>query len=319
MADAKSSEQAVLMPPAPPPADDAPEGAPDWIVTFADLATLLLCFFVLLLSFSRMDDERFKEVAGSLKEAFGVQRITPVMDLPRGVDLIARDFNAQFTAELVERLRAAIKQAGGKAEGASVEESARGLLINLPGAILFASASADLSADGEAVLAALLPIFQEVGGEIHIEGHSDDTPFGGRRGVFDGNWQLSFDRALGVLRFFIERGKMPTASLVPIGRGASVPVASNDTEIGRQANRRVEILMLKGFSTKDDGDTPGTAANADASAGDRGDASSTAGASDAAAASGVEPELHIPEANYSPTERTVSGSGGPVSLFPENY
>ena len=79
------------------------EGAPAWVVTFGDLMSLLLTFFVLLLSFSRMDNERFKELAGSLQDAFGVQRIMPVFDLPRGIDLVARDFNTTFSADQLEK------------------------------------------------------------------------------------------------------------------------------------------------------------------------------------------------------------------------
>lgn len=311
MADESAEEHLATAPPVPVD-DDAPEGAPDWIVTFADLATLLLCFFVLLLSFSRMDDAQFKEVAGSLKEAFGVQRDVPVWDLPRGIDLIARDFNTTFTAELAERIRSAVKQAGGKAEGTSIEENARGLLINLPGAVLFGSASAGLTPDGKEVLAAIMPILREVGGELHIEGHTDATPFGAGSGPLDGNWQLSFERALSVLSFFVGEGGFPPAALVPIGRGSSVPVASNSTPEGQQANRRVEILLLKGFSQTDEEDMKA----ADRT---RADAGKSPGAAEGGevGSDGLEPDLHIPEANFSPTEEQFRGSGGPVSLFPE--
>jgi len=312
-----SAEQQMMAPPPAPPADDPPEGAPDWIVTFADLATLLLCFFVLLLSFSRMDDAQFKEVAGSLKEAFGVQRVVPVWDLPRGIDMISRDFNTTFTTDLAEKIRTAVKQAGGKEEGTSVEENARGLLINLPGSVLFGPASAGITEEGKTLLAAISPILREVGGELHIEGHTDATPFGAGvgagAGALDGNWRLSFDRALSVLGFFASEGFAP-GTLVPIGRGSSVPVASNATPEGQQANRRVEILLLKGFSQTDEQDMEIAArarASADASA-----ASAAAGTGDAAS-EGLEADLHIPEANFSPTEQLSDGPSGPVSLFPE--
>ncbi len=306
MAD-ENAEPSLMAPPQPLPADDPPEGAPDWIVTFADLATLLLCFFVLLLSFSRMDDAQFKEVAGSLKEAFGVQRVVPVWDLPRGIDMISRDFNTTFTTDLAEKIRSAVKQAGGKAEGTSVEENARGLLINLPGSVLFGPASAGLSDEGKAILAAIVPILREVGGELHIEGHTDATPFGAGTGVLDGNWRLSFERALGVLGFFVEQGGFAPGALVPIGRGSSVPVASNATPEGQQANRRVEILLLRGFSQTDEQDME-VAARADAR---------TSSEAPEGSADGLDPDLHIPEAHFSATEQPFTGRSGPVSLFPE--
>ncbi len=69
-----------------------PPGAPLWMATFADLATLLMCFFVLLLSFSEMDVLKFKQIAGSMKFAFGVQNMLEVKDIPKGTSVIAQEF-----------------------------------------------------------------------------------------------------------------------------------------------------------------------------------------------------------------------------------
>ncbi len=68
-------------------------GAPPWVMTFADLMSLLLCFFVLLLSFSEMDVSKYKEMAGSMKNAFGVQRDIQVKEPPKGISVIAREFS----------------------------------------------------------------------------------------------------------------------------------------------------------------------------------------------------------------------------------
>ena len=73
--------------------EEAKAGAPAWMATFADLMSLLLCFFVLLLSFSVMDAEKYKQIAGSMKEAFGVQREVDVQDSPRGTSIIAQEFS----------------------------------------------------------------------------------------------------------------------------------------------------------------------------------------------------------------------------------
>lgn len=69
-------------------------GLPPWVMTFADLMSLLMCFFVLLLSFSEMDVSKYKQIAGSMREAFGVQRQLNVKDMPRGVNVIAQEFSA---------------------------------------------------------------------------------------------------------------------------------------------------------------------------------------------------------------------------------
>ncbi len=70
-----------------------PDGIPAWVVTFADLMSLLLAFFVLLFSFSEMDKAIYKELAGSLKDAFGVQREIKAKETPRGINIIAREFS----------------------------------------------------------------------------------------------------------------------------------------------------------------------------------------------------------------------------------
>jgi len=70
-----------------------PPGSPAWMATFADLMSLLMCFFVLLLSFSEMDVLKFKQLAGSMREAFGVQTQIKVEDIPKGTSIIAQEFS----------------------------------------------------------------------------------------------------------------------------------------------------------------------------------------------------------------------------------
>jgi len=78
---------------APPPKKDDGEGIPAWVMTFADLMSLLMVFFVLLLSFSEMDLEKYKQVAGSMKNDFGVQREIKTMEMPKGTSVIAQEFS----------------------------------------------------------------------------------------------------------------------------------------------------------------------------------------------------------------------------------
>ena len=75
-----------------PPAE-AEEGAPAWVMTFADLMSLLMCFFVLLLAFSEMDVLKFKQIAGSMKVAFGVQREIKAKEIPKGTSIVAKEFS----------------------------------------------------------------------------------------------------------------------------------------------------------------------------------------------------------------------------------
>ncbi len=90
--------------------DECPEceaGLPAWLATFADLMSLLMCFFVLLLSFATMDATRFKKMAESMKDAFGVQRDVPVYDVVMGTSVIMTEFSPSTVSEpsLIDEVR----------------------------------------------------------------------------------------------------------------------------------------------------------------------------------------------------------------------
>ena len=76
-----------------PPKEEQDAGAPAWVMTFADLMSLLMCFFVLLLAFSEMDVQKFKTLSGSMKQAFGVQRQIKADEIPKGTSIIAQEFS----------------------------------------------------------------------------------------------------------------------------------------------------------------------------------------------------------------------------------
>ncbi len=89
-----------------PPKKEEGGGSPAWVMTFVDLMSLLMCFFVLLLSFSNMDLQKFKQIAGSMKNAFGVQREIKVTDSPKGTSFIAREFTlGRPTLTLIKEIR----------------------------------------------------------------------------------------------------------------------------------------------------------------------------------------------------------------------
>lgn len=330
----------------PPEECECEEGAPAWVVTFGDLMSLLLTFFVLLLSFSRMDNERFKELAGSLKEAFGVQRMVPAFDLPRGIDLVARDFNTTFSAEMLEQqIKATVKRLKKEAEegqdevsegdpgggdGAPgdleakqmaelvaeaaerlaaalhVEEDATSYTIRLDGAAAFESGGGSLLPEGRLLLRALQPAVLSFGGDILIEGHTDDRPFPGRGpGVDDGNWQLSYDRAHSVVRHLHQELGIDLNRMGLVARGPSRPLARNDTAEGRAMNRRVEVVLLKPIGQR--GRPQVRMADAEPGVATRAKRPPTSSQSG---------QTVIPEANFSPLEKADYG-GGPRGLFPD--
>jgi chemotaxis protein MotB len=102
---ASPPKKAAAAPPAPKKCPDCPVGAPAWMATFADMATLLLCFFVLILSFAEMNVPKFKQISGSMSNSFGVQKEIPVVEQPKGTTILSLNFSPSPTVALVDNLK----------------------------------------------------------------------------------------------------------------------------------------------------------------------------------------------------------------------
>jgi chemotaxis protein MotB len=230
--------------------DDEPKvepGAPKWIVTFGDLMSLLLCFFVLLLSFSEMDRQKYKQVAGSLEKAFGVQRQTKVMEIPKGMKMIARDFDQEVIATRIkEQIGDEIEQLFSKEledlkDQISVEEGDNQVVLRLMGESTFDSGKAEIRPQLKPLLTKVAQILQESNGDIIVAGHTDNVPI--HSGPFGSNLRLSAARASAVAEFLIASSKIDPKRISTMGFGEYRPIESNQTALGRQKNRRVEIII----------------------------------------------------------------------------
>jgi len=224
--------------------DSGPPGAPAWMVTYGDLMSLLLTFFVLLLSFSSIEEEKFEHAVQSLQGALGVLPYnltavpSPLPPQDPGGRRPTRERIRQMARELMRFM-----QVRGFDTEVEMELSDQGVLkINLPSQVLFES--------GEAVLRPqAVPILTEVarqlgaveGAVIEVHGHTDNVPVS--TAAYADNWYLSFDRARTVMMFLVENGEIPFDRIEPTAHADSRPVASNDTPEGRQENRRVEIFV----------------------------------------------------------------------------
>lgn len=220
------------------------EGAPAWMTTFADLMSLLLCFFVLMLSFSEMDRKLFKVLSGSLKEAFGVQREIRVWDFPKGMSIFSSDFkNPKFLSdELEKELRSAIRLAKGGSM-AQITEGELSVKITLPGHVLFDLGSAALKEDALPVLDELREVIRKSSNRVIVSGHTDDLPI--RTAQFPSNWELSAARAGCVIRHFLSQGEIDATRFLAVGMADTQPRQPNDSEENRAQNRRVEIAFQK--------------------------------------------------------------------------
>jgi len=213
--------------------------SPGWMVTYGDIMTLLLTFFVLLMSYSTIQEEDFKRALASFQEALGM--------LPYERTLIQFEKVPSVRAspsipprEIIRRMRNAIYSAGMKGQ-MKVARDKEGIRITIRSPILFDSGKADLMPKAAPVLDELITILRESPNTVVVEGHTDNVPIHNER--FPSNWELSTARAISVARHLFERGGFEPARFTVAGYGEYHPLEPNDTAEGRQENRRVEILL----------------------------------------------------------------------------
>ncbi len=222
---------------------ECPPGAPKWMVTFGDLMSLLLCFFVLLLSFSTMDPAMYKEVSGSLKNAFGVQRDEIVYEIPKGIDVVSRDFTPIFNVDVVlEKIKSALRLELLKGE-IQVEALKDRVILRLNDDVTFKPGSANLVPQALPILDKIREVIEVVPGEILVAGHTDDTPIHTDR--FPSNWALSAMRACTVVDVLLAPGTISKRRMAAVGYGDSRPRVPNDSPENKKKNRRVEIIFMQ--------------------------------------------------------------------------
>lgn len=227
------------------------EGAPAWMATFSDLATLLLTFFVLLLSFANMDIQNFRTAMGSVKEAMGVRvelkgeyaaiSTTPIeMSTVQAQSFISVSDLSKISDAAERLVKKLIKER--KLEGkVEVIGTSRGIALRTRDNVLFDPGSAEVQARGAATLELVAELMASFEGDVEIQGHTDDIPTGGGR--FASNWELSTARAIAVLRSLADEHSIAEPRLHVAGYADKRPVAPMNTAEGRAKNRRVEFLF----------------------------------------------------------------------------
>lgn len=237
------------------PADEVEEGAPAWMATFADLMSLLLTFFVLLLSFANMDIQNFQTALGSVKEAMGVQfehpgdrmgLTTSIVEMSKEESTDKLNTLDQQVTQLFKNLIAA-RQVEGMVE---VELGSRGIVVRIQNVVLFEPGGTTLREAAHAPLMIVADGARELDLPLWIEGHTDNRPISSIR--FPSNWELSAGRATSALRFLQDVGKVRKYRMHIAGYADTRPIRSNTTADGRAENRRVEFLFLSPSDRKED-------------------------------------------------------------------
>jgi len=235
------------------PEEETPEGAPEWMVTYGDMVTLLLCFFVLLFSMSKVEKDKFEAIASSLKSAIGKDQV-PEAGTQMGLAMKASGEAAKPNAvdELggmvqkeTEKIDSEVKEfifankLGGQVKTKADE---KGYIVTISDIILFMPGKAVIEDGAYPLLEKIKDILQRFPYNVRVEGHTDNTPI--KNEYYPSNWELSSSRACEVVRFFIDKG-IPPERLSAEGFSEYRPVKPNDTVEGRASNRRVEIVFVR--------------------------------------------------------------------------
>ncbi len=239
------------------------ENAERWLLTYADLITLLMVFFVVLYSMSSADSSKWKQISAALEQAFNVDVLrgsaaTSLSDSQAAPPIAPIDNLIQNDqVPQVSRVQAAIQSVLDKAQqnGSSqqpqvtVGTDKEGVVIRLSGSYLFDSGRAELKPNSFDLLDAIAQELKLETNDIRVDGHTDSTPLVGSA-LYPTNWELSTARALAVTRYFVETDGIQATRLEAAGFGEFRPIVPNDTREHRALNRRVEIHLLSSVQSQ---------------------------------------------------------------------
>jgi chemotaxis protein MotB len=231
-----------------------------WLVSYADFITLLFAFFVVMFATSQADRGKAAQVSESVRKALGEGQEKSAaatvlggakndkgqgngtMKGPGGVrpTLQEKPPNADLAASM-ESLRTALEQEIGKGQiGISMEP--RGLVVSLRDSAFFASGDDAVYPGTYPSVGKIAQAIAALPNQVRLEGHTDAVPIHNSR--FRSNWELSAARSIAMLEVLVSHFDVPAQRLAVAGYADTVPVESNDTEVGRAHNRRVDIVIL---------------------------------------------------------------------------
>ena len=244
------------------------KGTPDWIVTLADLATLLLTFFILLLSFAEMDVEKYRAMANSMSLAFGSSNVvaedvggSPItlvesdtVSLPEPSESLQQQ--PEFIDERTERsetrqIPGGVLDLAGRlvreleeevaSEALHVNYDEDQVVIRFSEEATFRSGDATIKPEMIPIIERVVSVLSACSGDVVVSGHSDDRPISSSQ--YRSNWDLSAARAVSVVHELVLNRDIPAERVVAAGRAETRPLAPNTSPENRAINRRVEIAI----------------------------------------------------------------------------
>jgi len=215
--------------------------APGWMATFADMMTLLMTFFILIMSFSTMELDKFKMAMGSLKGALGIlgtqKKLRPEQSW---FSPYQRNIQTNSVLEHVEKLRETLKE-NSLEEKVKISVKKGELFIRIKDNMLFNSGEAKLKPNYLKLLSLISKRLFPRAKEIKVEGHTDNVPI--HTSQYPSNWELSMARALNVVRYFVKYDHIDPGKLSAAGYGEYKPIVPNNSPENRAKNRRVVIKL----------------------------------------------------------------------------
>jgi chemotaxis protein MotB len=244
-----------------------------WMVTYADMVTLLMVLFIVLFAMSQVDQRKFHELKQGFQQEYGTGPTlldggsgladgaaagledTGVASDGFEIDLASaqkaleeKEEAAQAQARDRRALEEAKKRILAELEARGLQDAVRfrlderGLVVTIvTDKVVFDLGQADLKPGGQTVLEAIAPVLRELPNAVTVEGHTDNLPISGGR--YPSNWELSTARATTVLRYLLGTHAVPAGRLSAAGYGDQRPIVPNDTETNRSVNRRVAVVV----------------------------------------------------------------------------
>ncbi len=249
------------------------ENSERWLITYSDLITLLLIFFVIMYAMSSLDKAKFNILSASLNAALDPSNEIPLPGLGKTALISAANptvgshtgntgtkATTPITKQEITQISSIIKEdkvfsnlyqelhnyitKNGLQSSVAIQNQQRGVQITLHDMVFFNTGSDQLRTQAMQTLAKLVPFLKTVNNDIIVEGYTDNIPI--RTYLFPSNWELSTGRAVNVVKFLIANGIDPNR-LAATGYSKYHPIAANTTSANRQQNRRVNIVVLRSY------------------------------------------------------------------------
>jgi chemotaxis protein MotB len=220
-------------------------GAPGWVVTFGDMMSLLLTFFILLLSFAKLEKSKFKQYALDMKKAFGVDNVTPRQTFEDGRSPAMQHYSLPFNAtDVMKKMKEIVEQQqtrspAGKVD-IKVDQNQQGVLMTIPYESMFESGSADIKSEVWPMLDDVAKKLKYNSAQVKVMAFTDNIPI--KTKEFSSNDHLSASRSVALIKYLMSTSeRLPAERFESVPFGPNRPITSNMSERSRRRNRRIEV------------------------------------------------------------------------------